>query len=150
MANVFEITRKLLETRFKSYWESIPPEGFGSGTPPLFFENTPERQPTDGMFLRFTILFAVGQQASLGSRPLEFQDGEVIVQVFAKKDTGTRSATKLADFVAAGLRYGQLNESGVVVSFRTPQVVPVGSRKTHYQLNVRVEFRAQHIAAVAA
>jgi hypothetical protein len=147
MANVYEISRKLLETAFKTYWEAITP-----ALPPIQFENAPFAQPAAGEWIRFTVRFGSGQQASLGSTPLEFQNGQVIVQIFTPKNGGSRRAAVLADLVAAGLRYRQMNDAttGVVVDAFAPEMVPVGERSDSYQENVRVTFRAQHIAAVAA
>lgn len=143
MANLFTTSRKLLEAAFKAYWDALSPPGV-----PVHWENTPFHQPAS--WIRFTVQFGEGQQASLGSTPLELATGQVVVQVFTKKDVGTRTAAAIADLVAAGLRYRQMNESGVVVSAEHPQVQGVGERNDVYQINVRVGFRAQHIAAVAA
>lgn len=149
MAQVFTTTRKLLETAFKDYWDTLTPELFVVGVPTIHWEGTPFKQPIDP-WIRFTVEFAQGQQASLGSTPLEFQDGQVVVQVFTPKNSGTRTATLIADYVAAGLRYRQMTGEGVSVSAEAPEQVPVGERDDLYQTNVRVRFRAQHIAAVAA
>jgi len=146
MSNVYEISRKLLETAFKIYWDAITP------APPslIHWENTQFKQPSAGKWIRFNIRFGTGQQASLGSTPLEFVSGVVIVQIFTPKDGATREAAVLADHVAKGLRYRQMTESGVVVDCRAPNWVPLGERSDQYQTNIQVEFRAQHIAAVAA
>jgi hypothetical protein len=149
MAQVFSITRKLLEMAFKAYWATMAAEDFGIGVPTVHWENAPFHQPADP-WIRFTMQFAAGQQASLGSTPLEFQDGQVVVQVFTPKDIGTRTAALIADYVAAGLRYRQMTGNGVSVSAEEPQIISVGERDDVYQINVRVGFRAQHIAAVAA
>lgn len=149
MADVFTITSKLLESAFKAYWEALTPEQFVTGVPAVHWENTPFSQPKDP-WIRFTIQWGAGQQASLGSTPLEFQGGQVVVQVFTPKNIGTRTASFIADKVAAGLRYRQMTGEGVSVSAEAPEKVPVGERNDLYQTNVRVLFRAQHIAAVAA
>ncbi len=142
--SIFEITRKLLETAFKTYWAA------NVASVPLTFDNTPFAQPANSEWVRFTILPGAGVQASIGGAPREFQTGIVVVQIFTAKNTGTRRASVLADFVAKGLRYRQMQASGIVVDAEAPQGVPVGDRTDIYQTNVQVRFRAQHIAAVAA
>lgn len=137
--DIIETTRKLLETQFTTYWSA------NGGGVPIAWENAPFQQPSAGTWVMFSIRFASAEQASLGSKPLEFQHGLIFVQIFTPKDSGTRTAAQLSDKVAAALRYQQFKEGGVTVDTYSAGPVPVGERNDYYQLNVSIGFRAQQV-----
>lgn len=94
-------------------------------------------------------MFGAGIQASIGSAPLEFISGVVMVQVFTPKQSGSRRSTAICDLVANGLRYRQLVDNGIVVDFRAPMITGPGEGVDSYQRMVSVEFRVNHVTAVA-
>lgn len=145
MGNAYQTAHKLIESHFKTYWESLAAEL----RTPIEFANVNFTQPGSGEWIRFAVRFNDGVQASLGSDPREFISGVVFVQIFQPKGIGERRANVLADAVAAGLRYGQLSESGVVVDVAAPSQAEAGERADCYQKNVTAEFRIQHITTVA-
>lgn len=148
MANVFQVTRKLIEAQFNTYWSALDPTPT-HGVIPWRKENTNFNQPANSKWIRTKIIWGKGVQGSLGSLPREFQPGTFVVQIFTPKNTGSGDAHLISDLVAAGLRFGQLKGDGVVVDFQAPEKTDVPERDDFFQSNVWIDFRAKHITAVA-
>ena len=138
--NVFELTAKAVETLFKAQWEAGAHKDV-----PLAFANTAFNQPDAAAWVRLTVRFGTGIQASLGSRPLEKVPGVAFLQIFVPKGSGTREAYRMADTASTVLRYRQVKEGGVVVDFGAPAVPGEQEDKAHMQVTLNVPFTAQHI-----
>jgi len=138
MANeVFDPIRALIETEFNTTWSSV-----GGGVP-IAWGEVPFNQPASGIWVRVTINFGQGFQASLGSTPLEKQPGVCMVGVFVPKSGGTKPANDLADKAGEALRYKQLTNGTVTVSMEAPYVTRGPEQQSHFQLNVNVPFEGQ-------
>ncbi len=136
--NVFEITHRTVETFFKRAWLVAMP------STPITFGNAPFAQPA-GEWVRLTVRFGTGVQASIGSHPLEKMPGVVFIQIFTPKNVGERRAKVLADAASTILRYVQLKDGGVVIDFGAPAVPGEQEATTHMQSTLSVAFVAQHI-----
>lgn len=139
MSDFYGPIRKIIETRFKTQWDSV-----GGGVP-VQWENASFTQPAGGEWVRLVVLGREGFQASIGSLKLEKQPGVVVVTVITGKNAGPGRALVLADLVASALRYYQGTQSGVSVYMQAPSLGGVGEETDHYTINVSVPFEGQAV-----
>lgn len=139
MNEVFDPIRKLIEVHFNTEWTAV------GGSVPIEWEEVPFNQPASGTWIRVSIRDGQGFQASIGSKRLEKQPGVVMIGVFVPKNDGTGKIRGIADKAGQALRYRQLTDGSVTVSFEAPFVTRGPEQETHLQLNVNVPFEAQHV-----
>lgn len=136
-------TRKLIEQEFESHWSA------NGGGVPVAWENAPFSQPSSQDWVAVHVRFGEGIQASLGSNPLERQPGLLIIQLFTKKNVGTRTISRRAGIVADGMKFKQLQENAVVVHTYAPSMIFTAEREDVMQVNVQIPFRAHEVQLLA-
>lgn len=109
-------------------------------TIPVFYENATSVDLDDvgAAFLRCTVRFVSGDQASLGEAPLTRIRGAVDLRAFIKVEAGTRTALGYMDYLKDLLKYKDF--SGVRTGAPnppTPQAI-----KNWYSLGISVPFWA--------
>lgn len=142
MANeCFDAIRKLIESRFKAWWDS------NGGGIPVEWDNEAFTQPSGGTWVRLTVLNGEGFQASIGSAQLEKQPGVAVVSVIVPKNGGTKAALALADKAADALRFAVLTDGTVTVHMEAASVTRGAPEPSHLMLNCNVPFVAQHVTS---
>lgn len=135
---MFELTEKIIDTTLKTGWEAG-----SAASVAIRWPNVSWRQPDSGEWISLARIPGDGEQASLGASKLARQYGLVIVQIFTKRQTGTRRASALADIVAGIFRHQTKTDSGVSVIFREPQLGQVQERIDQFQTNVQIPYQAE-------
>jgi len=147
-----------IERIFKIQWAA-------SEKPPVRYQNSPFREPTNQEWIALTILESV--KTLSGS-----QLGIVMFQIFTTKNSGLPRSTKIADMISPvfGTQTFTLNSDNSIVTiqdgaiveisgsetgdggnpvltiiFRAMELFPVGERKNYFQLNARVPFVADNV-----
>lgn len=124
----FDAVRSQVETFFNSAWSTTEIE----------FENV--KLQTAALTSYVSIFIREGQsiQASLGANGTYNVPGVVMVQVFIKRDIGTKAAKDLADAVANIFRGKQTAD----VRFQIPYGAVVPNSSDWFQYNVVIPFYA--------
>lgn len=140
MANeCFDRIRKLIESRFKTWWDA------NGGGVPVQWDGAPFSQPSSKTWVRLVILNGEGFQASIGSSRLEKQPGVAVVSVVVPVNAGTSAALALADKAADALRYEVMTDGVVTVQMEAPYVTRGAPEESHLMVNCNVRFEAQHL-----
>ena len=136
---VFDPIRKLIESRFKTWWDA------NGGGIPVEWDGVPFDQPEGKVWVRLVLLPGQGIQASIGSRKLEKQPGVAVVSIFTEKNSGTKTAYDLADKAAEAFRFQQLTGGTVVVAMEAPYVTRGNPADEFFTINLNAPYEAQHL-----
>lgn len=136
-----EALRQILCTRFVENFKKPAPlqaEDFIATA----HENQPFTQPTEAPWARFSIAFGDRGEASIGTER-ERIGGVIFLQLFAPKQTGTKTITDAADKLAAIFDNWQYQADGWDIEVRRVTMSTIGETKEGWlQKNASVAFRA--------
>lgn len=139
MPNLFDITRKIVQTTFETGW--------GSRTR-IEWENVPFDEPDDEWdgssgFVRVSIHYTSSARASLGTTKLERHAGYVRLSFHLPKNVGTAMGNAHMEAAAAIFRYKQFIDSEVVVNFYAPAVGNMAEKKDRYEVRLELPFHTE-------
>lgn len=103
----------------------------------LQWPNRPFTVPTTGTWGRVTFTGGDGFIAGLADTPLTRKTGNVIIQLFERKDKGIAGLTALADSLAAHLEYYSFDAMELI----SGGTIVAGQDGDFYQINVVVPYR---------
>lgn len=124
----FETTRKLIADALDAITFPFP----------IGWENNKPAGPADA-WGRFAILQGTTLPAVIGPGHTR-AEGEVVLQVFLKENTGTKAASDAADTLSAALDRVQLSDAGTTVTFDLVSMVDAGRRDGYTQKNLWCKF----------
>jgi len=110
---------------------------------PIYFDNVsanpslPVSEQSIREWVRCSIIFGRGRQATLGASPEYSVTGVAMFQIFIEKDSGSGRAMNLASQIITMVKDSGIDEI-MFGDFDTPPVGPTGG---WYQLNAIVNFR---------
>ena len=122
----FDDARQVIEGRLNDNW-STTRIVFGESVLP----------PTDGNWVRISILPARSQQIAIGV-PVKYRHwGIVVVEVYTTESNGANLAMQYGDTIAT--LYRGVSTGGVI--FRTPTVRSIGREAGWHHANVEIPFQ---------
>jgi len=104
------------------------------------YPNQPDRfkTPNSGQWCRLSIQHAPAHMAGMADRPYTRKPGLIVVQCFAREQTGMMALTKLADDLEAHFAYWRTGDLECLEA----SLIPAGRHDGWEQVNVRIPFRA--------
>jgi len=132
----YESERALIEPMFFAGMISA-----SFATTDIAWENVKFEPEDEQTYVSFRIVHAFEDQASLGDSPLFRAAGFLSIAIMTPEGTGTATAKKNADKIAAVFRGQTL--SGII--FRAPRIEEVGNQNGYYQLNIIVPFQRDEV-----
>lgn len=93
--------------------------------------------PTEGVWLRIHVVGGISQIASVSHTPCVLYTGTVVVQLFERENSGTKTIKQQADSLALHLNCVQLAGLELLAA----SIINVGTDDGFYQINVSVPYR---------
>lgn len=87
---------------------------------------------------RLSIQNAEAHMAGMADRPYTRKPGLIVIQCFAREQTGMKALTELADKLEAHFAYWRTGNLECLEA----SMIPAGTRDGWMQVNVRIPFRA--------
>jgi len=135
---MFDTIRKIIESRFQAQWPGL------SSSVAHTFEALPEPE-NKTEWVRLSVRLASGERTNIGKPVNERQTGLVYLQIFAERNKGTKRTNEMADWFGSIFRDAQVVDSGVEVSFFTPEKGGTVERDEYLQTLVTVRFEADKV-----
>ena len=93
--------------------------------------------PTKGVWCRLTITGGPSFIAGLGNKPCTRRTGNILIQCFARPNTGDREITELSDALLAHFEYYTTGQLEILQG----QVQNLGSNGDFIQYNISINYR---------
>ncbi len=93
--------------------------------------------PTKGVWCRLTITGGPSFIAGLGNKPCTRRTGNILIQCFARPNTGDRGVTELSDALLAHFEYYTTGQLEILQG----QVQNLGSNGDFIQYNISINYR---------
>ncbi len=90
------------------------------------------------LWCRLSIQNAEAHMAGMADRPYTRKPGLIVIQCFAREQTGMKALTELADKLEAHFAYWRTGDLECLEA----SMIPAGTRDGWVQVNVRIPFRA--------
>jgi hypothetical protein len=131
--------RQAIETQFKAYWDTN-----GAGVP-VKWDNVDFDQPDSGIWIATSIMFASGEQSSIGTSALETVRGDFVVQIFSPLGSASDDSLLKAGIIGVAMRWRDLTVSSTTVTMYSPSVKRAGAREDFAQWNVSIPFEGRRV-----
>lgn len=95
--------------------------------------------PNNAAWVRVSVRDGDSEQVSLGNTPRFRHYGTIIIQVFVRRDSGSRLAKTHADTISAYYRNSTFGTPTIYC--RAPYITNVGEREGWYQVNVNIPYQ---------
>ncbi|QJF41092.1 hypothetical protein HIN88_13215 [Acinetobacter baumannii] len=130
MAMTLEQTRQAIIDRMQSFT--------GIAQERIQYPNAPGfKVPKDGVWCRLTITGGPSFIAGLGDKPCTRRTGNILIQCFARPNTGDREVTELSDALLAYFEYFSVEH----LECLNGQSIFVGQDADFVQYNVTIGYR---------
>ncbi len=93
--------------------------------------------PTKGVWCRLTITGGPSFIAGLGNKPCTRRTGNILIQCFARPNTGDRGVTELSDALLAHFEYFTTGQLEILQG----QVQNLGNNGDFIQYNISINYR---------
>jgi len=107
------------------------------------FDNQDVEPPTQGQWIRFTIIPGETEQVEFGIKKRFRHFGITTAQIYDEIGKGTKAINLLVNAINTAGVFRSVSVGGVV--YRTPSILRVGRVANWYQVNVNVPYYADDV-----